>query len=69
MRFDGFIDRETIADYFLDEDWQALDANIRWYCCFEMASEAVCDFEEYLNEEQNALLEKIYIECGGCDNE
>lgn len=34
----------------------------------EMALEAVNEFEEYLNE-QNTMLEKIYVECGGCDNE
>lgn len=66
--FEGFLDKEDIGDYFLGEDWQALDAECRWYCCIEMASEAINEFEEYLNE-QNTLLEKIYIECGGCDND
>lgn len=66
--FDGTLDKETIGDYFLDEDWQALDTECRWYCCIEMALETVSEFEEYLNE-QNTMLEKIYVECGGCDNE
>lgn len=67
--FDGFLDKEEIGDYFLDEDWQALDAECRWYCCIEMSQEAVDEFEEYLNEDANTMLEKIYVECGGCDNE
>ena len=66
--FDGTLDKETIGDYFLNEDWQAMDAECRCYCCIDVAVEAVSEFEEYLNE-QNTLLEKIYIECGGCDNE
>lgn len=69
VRFDDLIGKETIADYFLDEDWQATDANIRWYCCFGAAEDAVNDFEEYLNEKASLMLEKIYVECGGCDNE
>lgn len=66
--FEGFLDKEEIGDYFLDEDWQVMDAECRWYCCIEMASDAVNEFEQYLNE-QNTLLKKIYIECGGCEND
>lgn len=69
MRFDDLIDRETIGDYFLDENWQAMDFNCRWYCCIEAAEDAVNDFEQYLNEKASLTLEKIYVECGGCDNE
>lgn len=69
MRFGGLIDRGTIGDLFLDENWEAMDINIRWYCCFEVTEDAVNDFEDYLNENENLLLEKIYVECGGCDNE
>lgn len=67
--FDELIDKETIANYFLDENWEAMDAECRWYCCFEIAEDAVNDFEQYLNEKASLMLEKIYVECGGCDND
>lgn len=69
MRFEDLIDRETIGDYFLNKNWQEMDFNCRWYCCFEVTEDAVNDFEQYLNEKAPLMLEKIYVECGGCDNE
>lgn len=69
MRAEGLIDEGIIGDYFLDENWEAMDVNIRWYCCIEVTEDAVNDFEQYLNEKASLLLEKIYVECGGCDNE
>ena len=69
MRFYDLIDRETIGDLFLNEDWEAMDVDCRWYCCMEVTEDAVNEFEDYLNKNENLLLEKIYVKCGGCDNE
>lgn len=66
---EGLIEKEQVADYFLNDDYESLDVVCRFYACSQVAEDAVNEFEQYLNENEEELLKEIYVECGGCDND
>lgn len=62
---EGLIEKEQVADYFLNDDYESLDVVCRFYVCSQAVDDAVNEFEQYLNENKEELLREIYLNNGG----